>query len=281
MSYRKAAEWLAGRFPSPDKPSTVRKLPERARASATTPTTFETVSPELATSPGAAPAAGVEPSTHDASLTPTSTSAAPTSTGVDRPAAGFSTNRRRHRSRVEPLATARFRVEFTASAELTAKLKLAADLMAHRNPSRDFEPIFEQALDLLIAKLEKQRFAETDRPAGRRSSRPETVTNDTRRAVLERDGLQCSFVDDQGRRCTARAFLERDHIRPRGKGGGSGPDNIRHLCRAHNQWLAEIEYGREHIERAKKAKQRGPPADATATSRTARSASRDGAPDTS
>jgi hypothetical protein len=74
--------------------------------------------------------------------------------------------------------------------------------------------------------------------------------------VLERDGLRCSYTDENGQRCTARAFLERDHKVPRGKGGGSGADNIRHMCRRHNQWLAELEYGRKHMDRARSAKRR-------------------------
>jgi 5-methylcytosine-specific restriction endonuclease McrA len=174
------------------------------------------------------------------------------------------------RSRGEPLGGDRYQVEFTASTRLKEKLELAADLMAHRNPSRDWASVIEPALDLLISKLHKERFAETDRRASPRRSRPAkagTVTNETRRTVLERDGLQCSYVDDEGRRCTARAFLELDHRRPRGKGGGSGTDNVRHLCRAHNQWFAEIEYGREHIERARDAKRRSVQADGAATSR--------------
>jgi hypothetical protein len=161
----------------------------------------------------------------------------------------------------------RYRVQFTASSELKEKLELARDLMAHRNPNRDFAPIVEQALDLLLAELQKQRFARTSRPRRERPSKSNRVTSGTQRAVLERDGLQCSFVDEQGRRCTARAFLERDHKTPRGKGGGSGADNIRHLCRSHNQFCAEIEYGRDHIERAKRAARARRKASNAATSR--------------
>ena len=60
----------------------------------------------------------------------------------------------------------------------------------------------------------------------------DTVTNAVRREVLKRDGLGCSFVDEQGRRCGSAAFLEFDHRRARGKGGRSSADNLRLLCRA-------------------------------------------------
>src|SRR5690349_13332730 len=72
MSYRKAAEWLAGRFPQPDVPSIVRKLPERSPA-ATRPT----------------------PGPTDASVSPTSGASKQLPIG----------SRVKHRARVEPLAT--------------------------------------------------------------------------------------------------------------------------------------------------------------------------------
>jgi hypothetical protein len=81
-----------------------------------------------------------------------------------------------------------------------------------------------------------------------RSSRPERITNATRRAVVARDGLQCSWVDGQGHRCPSRAWLEYDHRQPRGKGGGSEPHDVRIFCRAHNQFAAEQAYGRAHME---------------------------------
>jgi hypothetical protein len=57
-------------------------------------------------------------------------------------------------------------------------------------------------------------------------------------------------MDAEGRRCEARAWLEYDHRHPRGKGGGSDVDNVRLLCRAHNRHAAELEYGRDAVERA-------------------------------
>jgi hypothetical protein len=76
--------------------------------------------------------------------------------------------------------------------------------------------------------------------------------------VVERDGLQCSWVDSDGRRCEARDWLELDHRQPRAKRGGSGPDNIRFLCRAHNRLAAEHEFGRDHMEAAITARRQAP-----------------------
>ena len=92
-----------------------------------------------------------------------------------------------------------------------------------------------------------------------RSSRPERITNATRRAVVARDGLQCSWVDDQGHRCPSRAWLEYDHRQPRVKGGSSEAPNIRLFCRPHNQFAAEQAYGREHVEAFTRRAERATP----------------------
>ena len=44
-------------------------------------------------------------------------------------------------------------------------------------------------------------------------------------------------------RCTARAGLEIDHVRPYAKGGSSGEENLRVLCRGHNLLSAAREFG--------------------------------------
>jgi len=284
--------------------------------------------------------------------------------------------RRGDGGRFEPLSAERFRVQFTASLALKEKLELARDLMRHANPSGDFAPIVERALDLLLAQLMHRRFGKTRRvprdsasttlrqessttssgreglstesvaPSATGDSRPDVpsqpaeppasqgevqgpqeqrtpvaagrcatmrerhvpagadlgawrgqeasipaaacatdetsappgcdggalssrppdepapvptgcdpsprtarVTNATRRAVAARDGLQCSWVDAQGRRCASRAWLEYDHRQPRGKGGSSDAHNVRIFCRAHNQFAAEQAYGRQRMGR--------------------------------
>lgn len=76
------------------------------------------------------------------------------------------------------------------------------------------------------------------------------VASAVRRAVVERDGFRCGYVDVRGVRCEEQAWLEYDHHHPLGKGGTSTLDNMRLLCRAHNRRAAELEYGRALIEGA-------------------------------
>jgi hypothetical protein len=66
-------------------------------------------------------------------------------------------------------------------------------------------------------------------------------------AVFARDAGQCTFVSPEGRRCSAREFLEVHHHAPFARGGEATVDNLRLSCRAHNQFLAELEYGRGYV----------------------------------
>jgi hypothetical protein len=154
------------------------------------------------------------------------------------------------------LSETRYRVQLTAGVGLKEKLDKARDLMRHRNPSGDLAIVVERALDVLLEQLMKERFGAVQKPRSKREATTKRVSSATRRAVLERDGLQCSWVDAQGRRCPSHAWLEFDHRHPRGKGGGSGSENIRVLCRAHNQLAAEHEYGRHSIDASIAARRR-------------------------
>ncbi|MEM6732565.1 MAG: HNH endonuclease, partial [Myxococcota bacterium] len=75
-------------------------------------------------------------------------------------------------------------------------------------------------------------------------SRSRHIPNAIKRAVVERDGMRCSFVDEEGRRCTATSPLEFHHHDPFAKGGDHSVENVSLLCRAHNGHAARRDYGR-------------------------------------
>jgi hypothetical protein len=147
------------------------------------------------------------------------------------------------RARLEPLAPTRHRLELTVSTEVRAKLERARDLMSHRIEHGDLETVLDQALDALLAKLEKERVGDG-------------VPRAVRREVFERDGERCTFSDEHGNRCPARARLELDHIIPRACGGTDEAANLRIVCRPHNQLYAEQAFGQEHIQRKRDLRQR-------------------------
>jgi len=79
-----------------------------------------------------------------------------------------------------------------------------------------------------------------------------------KRQVAERDVERCAWVSADGHRCTETAFLEFDHIRPRALGGSAATaEQVRLLCRRHNQRAAEKSYGIRYMSDATSRKQKG------------------------
>lgn len=58
---------------------------------------------------------------------------------------------------------------------------------------------------------------------------------------------QCSFVAKNGHKCLETHGLEIDHIFPKAKGGNDSVQNLRLLCKAHNQLEAIRHFGMNHM----------------------------------
>jgi hypothetical protein len=214
LSKRELLRWLARRYPQPEVSSHIRKLPDR-----------ELASRRLVPGAGAV-------------------SAGPTGS-------------------LEPRSETHYRLQLNTPERVKAKLELARDLMSHANPSGDLVVVIERGLELLIAHLQKTRLGQTSRPRKQRdredleqskssslSSARRSIPRETLRRLVERDGPCCTFVGDDGTRCTGRAFLEIDHRQARARGGPDTFGNLRWLCRAHNQLLAEEAFGKARVRRA-------------------------------
>jgi hypothetical protein len=145
--------------------------------------------------------------------------------------------------RVTPLAPERFALQVSIDQATRDKLLRALALLRHRNPSGDLAVVLDRALDALLATLEKEKFGVTARPRAGEArcgdADPRYVPREVRRVVHARDGEQCTFTSEAGERCTERGFLELDHRTPVALGGQPTADEIRVLCRVHNQYEAE------------------------------------------
>ena len=159
------------------------------------------------------------------------------------------------RPRVEPLSAARYRIEFTASAELHRKLEQAQQLLSHSVPSGDLAQLFERALDELIARELKRRTG-AGKPRKRRELKPDSrhVPVEVARQVWERDQGQCTFRDSEGRRCTERRFLTFEHRLPYALRGPPTLDNLCLLCQAHNFHTARQVFGAAFIAKKRAAR---------------------------
>lgn len=160
--------------------------------------------------------------------------------------------------RVTPLAPKRFGLECTLDQETFDLLRRAQALMGHQNPSEEIAPVIKRALELLVGHLERQKFAATAHPGRSRGcTSARRIPAAVKRAVWERDGGRCTFVSDGGKRCTALAMLEFDHLDPVARGGATTADNVRLLCRAHNQYAAECVFGADFMDhKRRKASER-------------------------
>ena len=74
-----------------------------------------------------------------------------------------------------------------------------------------------------------------------------------RRAVLERDGDRCTYMDAYGQRCRETRRLEFHHLQPFALGGPTTAENLSLRCPAHNALAAEQDFGREFIEEGRDA----------------------------
>ena len=158
------------------------------------------------------------------------------------------------RARVRPLAPERFSLELTLSGETKRKLERAQALLRHQVPKGDLAQVIDRALDALLEKVEERKFGKAKKPrAQAKAGSGRYVSRAVRREVVARDGERCSFVGEDGRRCDETGFLELDHVVPVAHGGGS--DQVRMLCRAHNQWEAERVMGRAAVEAGRAARQ--------------------------
>ena len=172
----------------------------------------------------------------------------------------------------KPLSEQSYQLQLNVSAALKEKLERLRALTSHANPSGDLALLIEHALDIALEKVEKRRFAKTERPRRETGagSKPRTsasnageggreltdgtaaakrrhIPNATRREVAARDGLRCTYQGPGGCRCAARAFLQIHHEEPWARGGGEQLGNLRLLCAAHNRLLAERDFGRGHV----------------------------------
>ena len=154
-------------------------------------------------------------------------------------------------ARVAPLSAEAFAVQFTRSREADERFRYAQDLLGHAVAPNDIAKVYDLAMQELVKRLERTRFAASSRPGRRRGTAAGSrhVPAHVRREVWNRDGGQCTFVSDTGRRCAATRALEFDHVKEFARGGEATVENIQLRCRGHNQHTAERTFGAEFMRR--------------------------------
>ncbi len=125
------------------------------------------------------------------------------------------------------------RVEFTFQGPRTLRVAInrITEILSHRFPLGKLEDILLEIATDYLMRNDPLASWDDHKPAARGSS---TIAAAVRRKVWARDGGRCVYQGPGGVRCQARKFLELDHIRPRSIGGADVVENLRLLCRAHN-----------------------------------------------
>ncbi len=77
-----------------------------------------------------------------------------------------------------------------------------------------------------------------------------------KRFVCARDDDQCTYETSERGRCPERYGLEFHHDDPYALGGERGPDNIRLMCPTHNAYMAELDFGKDKMDKYRRSADR-------------------------
>ncbi len=156
-----------------------------------------------------------------------------------------------------------YQLRCTLSAGTQRKLNLARALMTHTlKGDASLERTLEVLLDTYLQKHGHEEKAERAMKRKASTGRMRSVKSlmsvpqkrvhipaALKREVLSRDGYACSFVSSDGTCCGKKEGLELDHVLPVAMGGKNTKENLRVLCREHNQFFARKVFGREFMKR--------------------------------
>jgi 5-methylcytosine-specific restriction endonuclease McrA len=174
---------------------------------------------------------------------------------------------------IVPLSPRCYKIEITVDEATHDKLRSLQDLLSRSETGRDPAAIISRAIDVLLDRTLARRAGCTDRPkptqeqrtgsirlpgraaTSQRKRRSRTIPAAVRREVWRRDCGRCCFVDAFGRRCAATSNVEFHHRKPFAAGGEDTSENIELRCAAHNQYQADLDFGRSFMDgrRGKKA----------------------------
>ncbi|MBK7366406.1 MAG: HNH endonuclease [Candidatus Eisenbacteria bacterium] len=228
---------LVARSPKPDTPTAVE-----ARTDDSTPATPTASAPTLFSEEVGAARPLVPSGSREAvgSMVPECASASAPNTPPPAPSPAPPSA---PRTQLAPLAPTRFDFRTTLDEQTLAELREAADLLSHVIPNGDLGLVLARLVREGLQQVRKQRRADVHKPRAARTQSSAATTAQVPehivRAVHARDHGCCTFRAADGHVCGSRWRVEIDHVTPRSRGGGVTLDNLRLLCRAHNQHEAE------------------------------------------
>jgi hypothetical protein len=239
---------VAERFPQPDVPAAVRKVPAPRQPIAPTARSSENAEP-LPAPVLSLPPMGTATAAFETACEQTAADAFSLLAQIAPPAAAPASARP---AVVQPIARDRYEVRFTATAEAVERLRLVQDMLGHAVPDGDLAAVVDRAVVVLLENLASAKFAATPRPRPSRDTVADSrhVPANVKRVVWVRDTGRCAFVAKSGHHCDARRFLEFHHRKPYAEGGQATVENLELRCRAHNGYEAHVYYDASRTGRA-------------------------------
>lgn len=156
------------------------------------------------------------------------------------------------------LTTDKTEIKLVLEKELIEKLDKIKALLSHKYPHLTDRDLINELADIALKKLDplqSERKVSADPNsllvnANEAASLPAQEVNSKhipkslRRAVYQKYNSKCSYPG-----CNSRYFLEFDHVTPRAFGGKTIFENLRLLCRTHNQKAAIEAFGIKHMQK--------------------------------
>ncbi len=231
---------LAKYFPEPDVETVIVPVSTRGAGSAPVASAGVTVAAACAAAP--APSAAT-PAEAAAQLVPEPVAASPPQpqlvSAVPVP----------QYPRVEPLSPGRHVVQVTVDQETHDLLRYAQALLSDAVPDGSVPETLKRALRALVDPLERRKFGVGARLRSVKDPKDPRYTSPADRCeVVVKDEGACTFVGDGGHRCGARTQLRFHHKIPFAKGGPNTAENLTLHCAAHDQLMAEREYGEAFVQ---------------------------------
>jgi hypothetical protein len=141
--------------------------------------------------------------------------------------------------KTRPVAGQRTLISFTADERLMTDIEKIKRLWAHKNANFTFAELFTEITQTLLKKIDPENLPPVA-PRINENSNTRHIPNKTRKFVWQRDEGKCTYLDPQSKRvCNSTHAIQIDHLDPYSMGGTHDPENLRLLCRAHNQHNAD------------------------------------------
>ncbi len=200
-------------------------------------------------SPGEMGSALISPGAPTATFVPAAPSATPAASAASAgPVSSAGSAAAARTVEVIPLTAEQSRLHLTVSREFMKKLESARDAMSHARPDATPAEILEAGLELLLAQAAKRKGLVEKPQKMPRPTKGDGIPAHVKREVWKRDGGKCQWPTASGGICGSTRRLELDHIQPRSRGGASTLDNLRVLCRGHNDLAARRALGEERMD---------------------------------